>query len=80
MWMATKNVRTPAGWVPRGRTVEDGDPALVGAADGDWVRVSGDDVDVVETTPFEIVEEATAEPGKTRRTSRSRVKPPAADG
>lgn len=78
MWMATKNVRTAVGWFPRGRTVEDGDPALVGAADGDWVRVSASDM--VESTPFEVVEEATAEPGKTRRTSRSRVKPPAADG
>ena len=68
MWMATKNVRTPVGWMPRGRLVGDGDPALEGAAEGDWVRVR-----VVEDgSPVEFVEEATAEPGRVRRTSRAR--------
>ena len=66
MWMATRNVHTPVGWMPRGRLVGDGDPALEGAAEGDWVRV------VEDGSPVEIVEEATAEPGRVRRTSRAR--------
>lgn len=63
MWVATKPVLTASGWVAAGRLVPDGDPMLEGAEDGAFVRVH-DDVDEVE------VEEATAVPGRMRRTRR----------
>lgn len=62
MWVATRRVDTACGTVAAGRLVADGDPMLDGAPEGAFVRV------VDETAP--VVEEATAEPGKVRRTSR----------
>lgn len=63
MWVATRRVQTACGVVDAGRLVPDGDPMLDGAPDGAFVRV-------VDDTPGPVVEEATAEPGKVRRTSR----------
>lgn len=63
MWVATRRVQTACGSVDAGRLVPDGDPMLDGAPDGAFVRV-------VDDTPAPVVEEATAEPGKVRRTSR----------
>jgi hypothetical protein len=63
MWVATRRVQTACGSVDVGRLVPDGDPMLDGAPDGAFVRV-------VDDTPAPVVEEATAEPGKVRRTSR----------
>lgn len=63
MWVATQAVLTPCGWVQQGRLVADGDPMLVGAPDGAFVRVVEDDADATEV--------ATAEPGKRRTTRRT---------
>ncbi len=63
MWVATRRVQTACGSVDAGRLVPDGDPMLDGAPAGAFVRV-------VDDTPNPVVEEATAEPGKVRRTSR----------
>lgn len=62
MWVATRRVDTVCGSVEPGRLVPDGDPMLDGAPEGAFVRADG------EAGP--VVEEATAEPGKVRRTSR----------
>jgi len=64
MWVATRKALTVKGWVDPGRLVADGDPMLEGVEPGVFVRV----VDEVDGRP--VVEEATAEPGKVRRTSR----------
>lgn len=63
MWVATRRVQTACGTVDAGRLVPDGDPMLDGAPEGAFVRV------VVEGGG-PVVEEATAEPGKVRRTAR----------
>jgi len=63
VWVSTRRVLTACGWVEPGRVVEDGDPMLDGAPEGAFVRV------VPEGGPAPV-EEATAEPGKVRRTSR----------
>lgn len=66
MWVATRRVDTVCGTVAAGRLVADGDPMLNGAPEGAFVRVV-----VKGDLPLEaLVEEATAEPGKVRRTSR----------
>lgn len=62
MWVAKRRVDTACGTVAAGRLVPDGDPMLDGAPEGAFVRVVDADGPVVE--------EATAEPGKVRRTSR----------
>jgi hypothetical protein len=62
MWVATRRVDTACGTVAAGRLVADGDPMLDGAPEGAFVRVGSD--------AGPVVEEATAEPGKVRRTSR----------
>ena len=62
MWVATRRVQTACGSVDAGRLVPDGDPMLEGAPEGAFVRV-------VDDAP--VVEEATAEPGRVRRTRRS---------
>lgn len=62
MWVATRRVQTACGSVDAGRLVPDGDPMLNGAPEGAFVRV------VEDSGP--VVEEATAEPGKVRRTAR----------
>lgn len=62
MWIATRRTLTPVGWVEAGRMADDGDPMLEGAEPGVFVRVAAEGVPVVE--------EATAEPGRVRRTSR----------
>lgn len=61
MWVATRPVLTASGWVAAGRLVPDGDPMLDGVEDGAFVRVVDGDQ----------VEEATAEPGRMRRTRRT---------
>ena len=66
MWVATRRVDTVCGTVAAGRLVADGDPMLDGAPEGAFVRVVEEGGDY--TAP--VVEEATAEPGKVRRTSR----------
>lgn len=63
MWVATRRGHTSCGTVAAGRLVPDGDPMLDGAEPGLFARVH-DDVDTVE------VEEATAVPGRMRRTRR----------
>lgn len=65
MWVATRRVDTACGTVEPGRLVPDGDPMLDGAPEGAFVRVVED-----SPAPVAVVEEATAEPGKVRRTSR----------
>ena len=65
MWVATRKALTAAGWVAAGRLVDDGDPMLEGAEPGVFVRV------VPEGGDYPVVEEATAEPGKVRRTRRA---------
>jgi len=59
MWVCVKRTETVCGVVDVGRTCEDGDPMLDGAEPGAFQRVGG-----------VVVEEATAEPGVVRRTSR----------
>ncbi len=66
MWVATRRVDTVCGTVDAGRLVADGDPMLDGAPEGAFVRVVEEGGDY----PARVVEEATAEPGKVRRTSR----------
>lgn len=66
MWVATRRVDTACGTVAAGRLVADGDPMLDGAPEGAFVRVVEEGGDYVAP----VVEEATAEPGKVRRTSR----------
>lgn len=66
MWVATRRVDTACGTVDAGRLVPDGDPILDGAPEGAFVRVVEDGPAPVVV----VVEEATAEPGKVRRTSR----------
>ena len=75
MWVATRRVDTPCGTVAAGRLVADGDPMLDGAPEGAFVRVVEEGpavvINVKGDLPLEaLVEEATAEPGKVRRTSR----------
>lgn len=85
MWVATRTVETPCGTVAAGRLVADGDPMLIGVPEGAFVRVVDDgDVVVNINMPAKpevmaqavvdeaaaIVEEATAEPGKRRRSLR----------
>ena len=65
MWVCVRRTLTACGWVDPGRTVDDGDPMLEGAEPGAFERVGGTPA---PTAP--VVEEATAEPGKVRRTSR----------
>lgn len=60
MWVCVKRTETVCGTVDPGRTCEDGDPMLEGAEPGAFQRVDGG----------AVVEEATAEPGVVRRTSR----------
>lgn len=67
MWVATRRVQTACGSVDAGRLVPDGDPMLDGAPEGAFVRV------VEEGGDYPVVEEATAEPGKVRRTARRTV-------
>ena len=62
MWVCVRRVLTSCGWGEPGRTVDDGDPMLDGAPEGAFVRVGSD--------AGPVVEEATAEPGRVRRTSR----------
>lgn len=64
MWVATRTGQTSCGAVAAGRLVADGDPMLDGAEPGLFVRVHDGD-------PGPVVEEATAEPGKVRRTRRA---------
>lgn len=66
MWVCVRRVLTSCGWVEPGRTVDDGDPMLDGAPEGAFVRVVVEGGDY----PAPVVEEATAEPGRVRRTSR----------
>ena len=66
VWLCTKTTLSPYGWVQPGRTAEDGDPMLEQMNPECWERVTADG------SPVKVVEEATAEPGKTRRTSRMR--------
>lgn len=66
MWVATRRVDTACGTVAAGRLVADGDPMLDGAPEGAFVRVVEEGGDY----PAPVVEEATAEPGRVRRTSR----------
>lgn len=61
MWVATRSGHTSCGTVAAGRLVPDGDPMLEGAEPGLFVRVHDDADDV---------EEATAVPGRMRRTRR----------
>lgn len=61
MWVCVKRTQTACGLVEVGRLCEDGDPMLEGAEEGAFQRVA------VEGT---AVEEATADPGVVRRTSR----------
>lgn len=65
MWICRKPVLTSCGWVQPGRVVDEGDPMLEGTGDA-WERL------IVEGSPVElpVVEEATAEPGRVRRTVR----------
>lgn len=80
MWVATRRVQTACGSVDAGRLVPDGDPMLDGAPDGAFVRVveKGDLTVNIKLDPEHVkaadlvaaIEEATAEPGKVRRTSR----------
>lgn len=65
MWVCVRRTLTACGWVDAGRVVDDGDPMLDGVPDGAFVRVAAEGSDY--TAP---VEEATAEPGRVRRTSR----------
>lgn len=61
MWVCVKRTETKCGTVNPGRLCEDGDPMLEDAEPGAFQRVDGGNV---------VVEEATAEPGVVRRTSR----------
>ena len=61
MWVCVKPNLTKCGWVNPGRVVDDGDPMLENADPDCWERLN------VDAAP---VEEATAEPGKVRRTTR----------
>lgn len=61
MWVATRRGLTSCGTVAAGRLVPDGDPMLDGAEPGLFVRVHDAD----------DVEEATAVPGRMRRTRRT---------
>ena len=64
MWVCVKPNLTKCGWVSPGRVVDDADPMLEDAEPGCWERI------VVEGGDYAPVEEATAEPGKVRRTGR----------
>ena len=75
MWICIKETPTPCGMVARGRLVEDGDPMLDGMDPDCWGRVSAgadrvEEVAYGDSAPVEVVEEATAEPGARRTTSR----------
>jgi len=77
MWVCVRRTLTACGWVDPGRVVNDGDLMLDGAEDGAFERQGGGltvNIDLGGVDPSAIaaavVEEATAEPGKARRTSR----------
>ena len=76
MWVCVRRTLTACGWVDPGRVVDDGDPMLDGAEDGAFQRQGGLTVNFVvggvdpSAVAAAVVEEATAEPGKVRRTSR----------
>ena len=64
MWICRRPVLTSCGWVQPGRVVDDGDPMLDAADEGAWERL------VVEGGDYAPVEEATAEPGRLRKSTR----------
>lgn len=61
MWVCVKPTQTKCGSVSPGRVVGDGDPMLEDADPSAWERI------VMDGSP---IEEATAEPGRVRRTTR----------